>query len=104
MGILLSIDNVALKTANEKPKIAEKLYKLGHSSTGKILKLIKTSGIEDYELFELIDEIGGNCSICLKYKKAPLQPVVRLPLSKHCDVILMDLKEIIDHSKSYRTF
>ena len=46
--IFLSIDNIALKTRNEKRKNAEKLHKeFGHSSTSKILKLVKTSGIED---------------------------------------------------------
>ena len=48
-----------MKTGNEKRKIAEKLHKqFVHSSTSKILKLVKTSGIEHNELFELIDEIG----------------------------------------------
>ena len=41
----------------------------------------------------MIDEIG-DCSICLKYKKAPLKQVVGLSLSKHFNVISMDLKEI----------
>ena len=45
-GILLSIDNIALKTRNEKIKIAEKLHKqFGRTSTSKILKLVKTSRI-----------------------------------------------------------
>ena len=80
---LSSVDNIALKTRNEKRKIAEKLQKqFGHSSTSKILKLAKTSGIKNNERSELINEIG-DCSICLKYKKAPLKPVVGLSLSKH---------------------
>ena len=62
------------------------------------MKLVKTSRIEDNELFELIDEIGEDCSICLKYKKAPLKPVVGLSLSKRFnDVISMDLKGINGH-------
>ena len=62
------------------------------------MKLVKTSQIEDNELFELIDEIGEDCSICLKYKKAPLKPVVGLSLSKRFnDVISMDLKGINGH-------
>ena len=44
----------------------------------------------------MIDEIG-DCSICLKYKKAPLKQVVGLSLSKHFNVISMDLKEINGH-------
>ena len=47
-NIFLSIDNIALKTQNEKRKIAEKLHKqLRHSSTSKILKLVKIFRIED---------------------------------------------------------
>ena len=82
-NIFLSIDNIALKTRNEKRKIAGKLHKqFRHSNTSKILKLVKISGIEDNELFELIDEVGEDCSICLKYKKTPLKPMVGLSLSK----------------------
>ena len=81
---LLSIDDIALKTRNEKRKVAENLQKqFGHSSTSKTLKLAKTSGIKNNKRFELINEIGEDCSICLKYKKAPLKPVVGLSLSKH---------------------
>ena len=88
-SILLSIDNMALKTRNEKRKISEKLHQqFGHSSTSKILKLVKTSGIEDNELFELIDELGEDCLICLKYKKAPLKPVLGVPLSKHFNDVI----------------
>ena len=82
-NIFLSIDNIALKTRNEKRKIAGKLHKqFRYSNTSKILKLVKISGIEDNELFELIDEVGEDCSICLKYKKTPLKPMVGLSLSK----------------------
>ena len=57
----------------------------------------------------MIDEIGEDCSICLKYKKAPLKQVVGLSLSKHFNVISMDLKEInghkilhmVDHAKRF---
>ena len=71
-SVLLSIDDIALKTKNKKRKIAEKLHRqFGHSSTIEILKLVKASEIEDNERFELIDEMGEDCSTSLKYKKAP---------------------------------
>lgn len=48
---LLSIGKVALKTSNEKLKIAEKLHKqLKRFSTSKILKFVETFEIEDSEL------------------------------------------------------
>ena len=92
-----------MKTQKKKRKIAEKLRRqFGYSSTSEILKLVKASEIEDNERFELIDEIGEDFSTCLKYKKAPLKPVVGLPLSKHFnDVISMDLKEINGHKILY---
>ena len=76
----------------------------------KILKLIKLSGILDNELVDLINEIGEKCTVCLKYKKVPLKPVVGFLLPRYCnDVISMDLKEIngfetlhmIDHATRY---
>ena len=85
-----------MKTRHEKRKIAEKLHKqVGHSSASKILKLVKTSGIEDNELFGLIAEIEEDCPICLKHKKAPLKPVVALSLSKQFNVISIYPKEIV---------
>ena len=80
-------------------KITGKLHRQsGHSSISKILKLVQTSRVEYNKLFVLIDEIGENCSICLKYKKGPLKLVVGLSLSKHFDsVISMDLKKINGH-------
>ena len=102
-SILLSIDNITLKTQNEARKIAENLCKqFGYSGTNKILKLVKTSRIEDSGLFELIDEIGEDCSISLKYKKAPLKPVVGLSLLKHFnDVISVDLNKKNAHKILY---
>ena len=98
-SVLLSIDDIALETQNKIRKIAEKLHRqFGHSSTSEILKLVKASEIEDNKRFELTDEMGEDCSTSLKYKKAPLKPVVGLPLSKHFDdAVSMDLKEINDH-------
>ena len=67
----------------EKQSIAEKLHKqFGHASSNKILKLIKLSGIVDKELDDLINETGEKCTVCLKYKKAPLKPVVDFSLSR----------------------
>ena len=73
----------------------ERTFNCRWPSTSKILKLVITSGIENNDL--LIDEIG-NCSFCLKYKKAPLKPIVGLSLSKYFnDVASIDLREINDH-------
>ena len=53
------------------------------------------SGIVDKELVDLVNKIGEKCTMCLKYKKAPLKPVVGFLLSQDFnDVISMDLKGI----------
>ena len=90
-----------MKTVSEKKKIAEKLHKqFRHASSNKISKLVKSAGIKDSELFNLINEVEVNCPVCLKYKKAPPKPVVGFSLSKDFnDVIAIDLKEINGHNK-----
>ena len=45
-------------------------------------------------IFELIDEIGGNCFICFKIEKISLETTCRLSLSKYFNNISMDLKEM----------
>ena len=76
----------------------------------RISKLVKSADIKDSELFNLINKVEVKCPVCLKYKKAPLKPVVGFSLSKDFnDVIAMDLKEInghkilhiIDHATRY---
>ena len=64
-SILLSIENVSNRTLREKQSIGEKLHKqFGHTSSNKILKLMKLSGIVDKELVDLINEIGEKCTMC----------------------------------------
>ena len=110
-SIILSIENINNRTLRDKQSIAEKSHKhFGHASSNKILKLIKLSGIVDKELFDLVNEIGEKCTVCLKYTKAPLKSVVGFSLSRDFNaVISVDLKEIngfeilhlIDHATSY---
>ena len=110
-SILLSTENASNRKLKQKQSIAEKLHKqFGQASTNKTLKLIKLPGIVDQELVDLINEIGEKCTVCLKYKKVQLKPVVGFSLSQHFnDVISMDLKEIngfrishlIDHATRY---
>ena len=68
------------------------------------------SGIVDKELVDLINGIREKCTVCLKYKKASLKPVVGFSLSRDFnDVISMNLKEmngfkilhLIDHATRY---
>ena len=82
-SIILSIENISNRTLRDKQSIAEKSHKqFGYASSNKILKLIKLSVIVDKEVFDLVNEIGEKCTVCLKYKKAPLKPVVGFSLSR----------------------
>lgn len=92
---LSPIENVSNRKLREKQIIVEKLYKqLGQAGSNKILKLIKLSGI-DKELVDLVNEIREKCTVCLKYKTAPLKPVVVFSLLRNFNnVISMNLEEI----------
>ena len=72
--------------------------------------MIKLSGIVDKELVDLINEIREKCTVCLKYMKVSLKPVVSFSLSRDFnDVISMNLNEmngfkilhLIDHATCY---
>ena len=81
--IFSSIENVSNKTLREDRSIREKLHKqFRQTSSNNTLKLIKLSGIVNKELVDLINKIGEKCTMCLKYKKAPLKPVVGFSLSR----------------------
>ena len=46
----------------------------------------------DDEVLNLVDEISSKCDICKEYKKAPLRPVVGLPLANEFNhTVAMDL-------------
>ena len=73
---------------------AMKLHKqFGHPSHLKLIKLIKNAGVMNKPLEDEIERISENCEICFKLKKAPLRPVVSIPMAtKFNEVVAMDLK------------
>ena len=56
------------KTTEEKKKPAIKLHKqFAHPHSDRLMKLIKDGGIEDRDLFCMIQEVEATCEICIKY-------------------------------------
>ena len=79
-----------------------------HPSARRLIQLVKSSGNEDKELIEAIDEVSISCDSCKRYKKTIPGPVVTFPLaSEFNETVAMDLKtykkdkiyflHIIDH-------
>ena len=74
---------MASKTTEEKRKTAIKLHKqFAHPRSDQLIKLIKDGGIEDRDLFSMIQEVEATCEICIKYKKPHSRPVVGFSLGK----------------------
>ena len=75
-------------------KVADKLHKqFGHPRANKLIDLINKTGGNNENLINAIHKISNNCVTCKKFKKAPLRPVVSMPMaSKLNDAISMDLK------------
>ena len=64
-----------------------------HLCIDQLVKLIKDGGIEDRDLFSMIQEVKASCEICIKYKKPHSRPVVGFSLGKEfSDTVSVDLK------------
>ena len=89
-----------LSTSDKKTKAMKLHRQFSHASKDKLCKLAKQSvNFNDDEFLRLIEELCDSCEICQKYKRAPLKPVVGLPLADRFNqVVCMDLKEYI-HNK-----
>lgn len=97
-NIVLHVQNFGQCSFTEKKKKAEKLHRqFAHASKEKLVSLVKKSGkFNDKEFIKAIEEVCENCQICLRFKKAPLRPVVGLPLGNRFNhTVCMDLKEFI---------
>ena len=93
--------------------IAKKLHQqFSHPRTDRLIKFIKTAGVENEQLVDALKEVGNQCETCKRYKRKNPKPVVSLPLSYiFNDTVAMDLKifknneiyflHIIDHSTRF---
>ena len=83
---------MASKTTEEKRNTAIKLHKqFVHPRSDRLIKLIKDGGIEDRDLFSMIQEVEATCEICIKYKKAHSRPVVGFSFKNLSDNSLQSL-------------
>ena len=108
LQVLFSLkDNVKVKD------VAHKLHQqFSHPRTDRLIKFVKTAGVENEDLIEALKVVGDQCDTCKRYKRKFPRPVVSLPLSYDFnDTVAMDLKvyknneiyfmHIIDHSTRF---
>ena len=91
-----------LSLADKKRKAKKLHLQFSHAPANRLKKLLEDSGCGDRELhYWCVENCCKECELCLKYRKAPLKPVVGLPLAtKFNEVVCMDLKEI-EHRKTW---
>ena len=109
--VLLTIDNNEEKSNMEKKYIASKLHKqFGHPRSTRPIDLIKTAGISDKDLLDMVKDLDKSCEICMRYKRPSSRPVVGFSLSHDFkETVAMDLKQfrgvyilhMVDHATRY---
>ena len=102
-SVVLHTSAVKSLSREEKWRKAMKLHRqFSHASKDKLCKLVRDSvDFCDGEFLKIIEECCDLCDVCLKFKRAPLRPVVGLPLAdKFNQVVCMDLKEFV-HNESW---
>ena len=79
----------------ERLQIAKKIHKqFGHPKSYKLKSLCSDAGVVDKKFLNMFDAIEDECDICIRYKKAPLRPIVGFTLAKEFnDVVVIDLKQ-----------
>ena len=95
-NIILHTSALKGLTKSEKRKKALKLHQqFAHCSKERLFKLVKESrDFNDKEFLNVLEECYDNCEFCHLSKKAPLRPIVGLPLADRFNqVVCMDLKE-----------
>lgn len=84
----------ANEDTRDKKATAKKLHtQFCHPSAKRLIKLVESSGSEDRELVQAIEEVSSSCDICKRYKKTIPRPVVTFPFaSEFNETVAMDLK------------
>ena len=93
---------VPLKEQDEKQikASAVKLHRqFGHSTSGRLKKLVISAGEGSDKLLNALDEVAENCDTCKRFKRVAPRPVVAIPIgTKFLDVVAMDLKHVRDNT------
>ena len=91
--VFFTIGNLHHESQAEKVQIAiKKLHKqFGHPKGSQLINLIKSAGISDNVLLDVVRSLDDKCSICLKYKKPKSRPVVGFYLAHNTnETVAMD--------------
>ena len=89
-----------LESSKDKKKIAKKLHTtLGHPKSKRLIDMIKKSGQDDLELFNIIQEVEEQCDVCKRWGRPHPKPAVTLPLaSVFNETVAVDLKVYVNNS------
>ena len=101
--VVLNVSSLEGISKEEKMKKARKLHRqFGHAPERKLTDLVRrTEKFKDEEFADCIKQVCQECSVCEKFKRQPLRPVVGLPVgSKFNETVCMDLKEYV-HNQSW---
>ena len=96
-NVVLHLESIQNASEDVLDKKALKLHRtLGHCSKDKMLALVKKSkSHNDKRFIQAIKKCCDSCSVCVRYKKPPLRPIVTTPLATEFnEVVCMDLKLI----------
>ena len=74
---------------------ASKLHKQSeHPQSARLVDLIKTAGIPDKNLLDMVKDLDISCEACMRYKRPSSRPVVGFSLIHDFnETVAMDLKQ-----------
>ena len=86
--------DLAKVSDKEREQILTKLHwQFGHSSSTKIINLLKDAQIWDTKYRDMLKRIVQECNICRKFSKTPSRSKVALPMAHSFnDIVCIDLK------------
>ena len=91
-------------------KISKLHKQFAHPAPDKLKKLLRDSGIVDESILKSVDDVSAKCTICKRFRKPPLRPVVAFPTATSFnETVAMDIKVIggvsvlhmVDHATRY---
>ena len=93
INIVLQVRNLENLTSKEKERKMKKLHiQMAHASKESLIRLLRSSGINDKEMEIAVSKVVDSCDFCIKYKRKPLRPCVSEPLCEGFNnTVAMDL-------------
>ena len=92
-NIILQVRNLENLSQKEKETKMKKLHvQLNHAVKEPLIRLLRSSGIEDKGMEEAVIKVCDQCNFCLHHKRKPLRPCVTVALSEGFNnTVAMDL-------------